>query len=497
MGIIIRESFNQSAIRIGIAFLSAIAVIFIYPLDKGLYGLITYVINTAALLMPFILLGVTQASLKFFPYNIETRKKRKAFFRLLVSILVISIVGFVLLFIPFKKALLQLSKNPSENYEYYLGYIGVAAILFALIEFLVKYISNYKIVSLPVALQSAYKIFNPIVFLGIYLNVISIERGIQIIIASLLLSLIALSIITLNQLNKDLDIEEEIEESSFKKKDFYSFYFWAFASAAGSVLALRIDGIMIPTFTDFESNGEYSLAIFISTVVTIPISAVVGIAHPILSEAWKENNQAEIKKVYFKGSENLLFIGVAMLIANLLLLDLLPLFLPVWEAYEIVKNLVFILGVGRLFDMASGVNGVIIQYSPWFRMNTVYIIILVAVNVFLNYWLIQELGLIGAAIATAISLTLFNILKTELIYRRLKLQPITGKMVLFSLSFLLLALSIFQLKHYVGAALALTLNIALSLIFLMLWLYKYDIAQETKESIEKIVRNIVKKVRAD
>jgi len=421
VGIIIRESFNQSAIRISLAFISALAVIFIYPLDTELYGLITYVINTAALLMPFILLGVNQACLKFFPYNIQSKAKRTSFFKLLVGIILISIAGFVLLFIPFKKALLELSKNPSENFEYYLGYIGFAAILFALIEFLVKYISNYKIVSLPVGLQSAYKVFNPIVFLLIYLKYISIERGIQIIIASLLLSLIALSFITLIQLNKKLVVIDEKEKSTYKKSEFLSFYFWAFASAAGSVLALRIDGIMIPTLTNFELNGEYSLAIFISTVVTIPISAVVGIAHPILSEAWKNNDQNEIKKVYLRGSENLLFIGVAMLIANLLLLDILPMFLDVWKSYDSVKLLVFILGVGRLFDMASGVNGVIIQYSPWFKMNTVYIILLVVVNVGLNYWLIQKFGLVGAAIATAFSLILFNVLKTELIFRRLKL----------------------------------------------------------------------------
>ncbi len=497
MGVIIKESLLQTVIRIAVSFISALAVIFLYPKDTDLYGLISYVLSSAALLMPFIVLGLGQAAMRFFPYSGNDLTSRLNFAKFLILIFIISVLAFFAFFIGFKHLLLTFATNESADLEYYLKYICIGAILFAIIEMLVRYISNYKIVAIPIVFQNLYKLVIPISFLLIYLKTITTEIGIQIILVSLGFSAIVLLFIAIKYLyNPSSFVPKEVEKKAYSTREFLIYYFWAFASTAGSIIAFRVDGIMIPALTDFESNGDYFIAMFITTVITIPISAVLNIAHPIISQAWKENDLSEIRSVYYKGSENLLFIGVAMLLAVLLLLDFLPLVLKDWESLSFIKYIVLIMGFGRLFDMASGVNGVIIQYSKWYKYNTLFIFILVFTNVILNYFLITKSAspIAGAAIATAISLIAFNLLKALLIYLKIGMQPFNRKMMLFVISFLLLILTSLFLNEIILGYGALLANTLLGIIFLTTWMFVFRIATETTDSVRKILERLGVKI---
>jgi O-antigen/teichoic acid export membrane protein len=510
VGIIIKESFNQTVLRVIISMVGAFALVFIYPLNRELYGIFGYIINTSALLMALVVLGLGLSSMRFFPYTSATQKERKNFFWFIIRIFCLNSIVFVLGFYFLQDAFIKFSSNPSANYEAFIWHICLGALMFSVIEILVKYLSNYKIVAIPVALQTLYKLSTPVAFALVYFKWINLETGIWIIFGVLLISLIALVWMTSAKLRNDYKSSDNLalsDKELFTKKSFFGYYFWAFASSAGSIIAFRIDGYMVPALTTFELNGDYTMAVFITTVITIPISAVVSIAHPMLSEAWRDNNLASIKNIYLKGSENLVYIGSAMLLAVFLLLDFLPIFFDYlaslefldgfksidklsreWNELRYIKLLVLVLGISKLFDMASSVNGVIIQHSKWYRHNTYYILVMVVVNVVLNYALIvsADLSIMGAAIATTISLIIFNVMKTILIYIKTDIQPFTGKMLLFVLSLSVIILSIFCLENWIGDTIAFVANNILVFAFLAIWLWSFHFAEDTKNSLVSI-----------
>ncbi|NJL77581.1 MAG: hypothetical protein HC892_23660, partial [Saprospiraceae bacterium] len=77
--------------------------------------------------------------------------------------------------------------------------------------------------------------------------------------------------------------------------------------------------------------------------------------------------------------------------------------------------------------LATSLNSQIIVYSKYFRFNLVILIFLAIANVWGNYLFIKVLdfGTVGAAIATCISILIYNLLKLLFIWIKFKMLPFT------------------------------------------------------------------------
>lgn len=99
------------------------------------------------------------------------------------------------------------------------------------------------------------------------------------------------------------------------------------------------------------------------------------------------------------------------------------------------EPVIWILGSAILFDLATGFNGNIISMSKYYRYNIVFMIFLAVLTIGLNYYFLQHtgLGIAGVALATAISLTLYNIVKISFNYYKFKVHPLTIEMIFVSI----------------------------------------------------------------
>ncbi len=493
MGVIIKESAKQTVVRIGLSALGALATLFIYPLNRELYGILGFILDSSLLIAPMVIVGLGESSIKFFPFKNEDNSSRTQFFRFLSGLLLLNTVVVSVLFFLLKDILIQLAENPSNDYSQYFIYILPAAICFGATQFFVQYISNYKIVTLPVFIQSLYRIGMPLAFVLIYFHAINMTEGIHLLLASLGLSVLIMAIYAYSALRKNKDIES-VNNNSVPRRTFFSFYFWAFASSVGSLMAFKLDGFMVPTLTNFESSGDYRISVFIASIIAIPIISVVAISSPIISQAWKDKNMEEIKNVYLRGSKNLLYIGAVMLLGILLLVDVLPHVLESWKQLRHIKYLVIVIGFAKLIDMTAGVNGVIIQHSPWYRYNTIFVLIMMLINVVLNLILIKAYGIMGAAIATAISLVVFNVMKAVLLHRKIDLNPFDKSVFRFIVVYSAVVVLSLLINNQFAFLIALLLNTFIAASFSLYYLFKSDIALETRNSLVQL-RNSIQKIK--
>lgn len=102
--------------------------------------------------------------------------------------------------------------------------------------------------------------------------------------------------------------------------------------------------------------------------------------------------------------------------------------------------MIYILGANVLFNMATGFNSEIISYSQYYRFNIVAVLVLVVFNISLNYYFLTQtdFGISGVAIASLISMSLFNVSKLIFIYQKFQMLP-------FDLSYVKLLLVMFFL----------------------------------------------------
>ncbi len=494
MGVIIKESLRQTIVLGCISILGIISTIFFYPQDIGLYGVFAYVLNTAGLFLPLVVFGIGAAGIRFYPSVIKTRESQVSYFLKLGGILLLSTCFFVLFFYAFDDALLEFSRNPDKDYTKYFYYILPAALLYGVNAFLATYLTNYKISALPKGIQVGYKVFIPIVFLLVFWNKISIDQAIYALFIILGFSGMVLLALVIQKLGSFPRVKSEVKNTIIGKS-FFQFYFWTFLSSLGFSITSQIDGYMLATLLDYESGGSYNIAVNMCVAMTFPIMSVVSISNPIISEAWEENDHDEIKDIYYKGSRNLLFIGSAILFSLLLFNDVLQYAIDSWNVLRHIKIVIIILGIGKLVDMVSSVNGVIINYSPWYRYTSLFILFLIVMNVSLNYILIPEMGLNGAAIATASTLVTFNFLKTILIWKKLKMNPFDKETGMYLLAIgAILALTLW-LDYNTSDILSFFLSMIISLGFSVWVLFGTNYAHDTRKNILKLISALANKLK--
>jgi O-antigen/teichoic acid export membrane protein len=201
--------------------------------------------------------------------------------------------------------------------------------------------------------------------------------------------------------------------------------FFGMLGSMGSVMVLKIDSIMISSLKDFGNNGLFSIGANIANIISAPTIAISAITGPIISQAWHNNDLKQVNSIYRNSSIVLLIMGfLALLLLYYCMPDLIALF-PKGQDFSSLYLVTLILAVAKVFDMAAGVNDQIIVYSNYYKFSLISMLCLGVINVTLNYYFIAilDLGILGAALATSISLLLFNLIKFMFIWSKMKIQP--------------------------------------------------------------------------
>lgn len=194
-----------------------------------------------------------------------------------------------------------------------------------------------------------------------------------------------------------------------------------------SIAISTIDRLMINSMIDLSATGIYTVAFYFSILILVPSKSVRNISIPVIAELMKRKNFSEINKIYFKSSINqlviglLLFIGIWANVHNVL--QILP------AEYGQGKYVIFFMMLAKLFEMATGVANVIYSTSRYYRYQTYFMTVLIVIVIITNLIFIPRYGIVGAALASAISSLIYNFLRFVFIRLRFGMQPFNNKTV--------------------------------------------------------------------
>lgn len=177
-----------------------------------------------------------------------------------------------------------------------------------------------------------------------------------------------------------------------------------------------VDGIILPAYLGLGALGIYIRPLVLGAMLQIPYRAIGLIATPVLRETILQGDKEKLNALHKTMSLNLFLIGG--LLFTLLIINTDGIFAILPPEYQAAKPVLWIIAIGRLLDMAFGLNNEIIINSDRYKSITLFSGISMLVAVILNVQLIPRFGMNGAAIAAASSLIFYNVLKTIFIYKR-------------------------------------------------------------------------------
>ena len=123
----------------------------------------------------------------------------------------------------------------------------------------------------------------------------------------------------------------------------------------------------------------------------------------------------------------LLIAGLCIFGLIFLNLDSLLNLLPKGAVIREAKYVIFLLGAAKLIDLATSINGHIINFSKYYRFGLYSLIFLGALNILLNLIFVDLYRINGIALATLVSLALYNVGKLIYVYYRFRLLPFTKR----------------------------------------------------------------------
>lgn len=403
---------NYIGILIGI-----VSTLYIYPLNEELLGIFRYIDSWAQMLFPIITLGSAQALIHFYP-KLKPSLQVKLFgfsifsiFKLTFWVTLLVVIAYLFL------------DNIDTTYVFYSLPIALAL---ALVELFKRQATNIEKLTIPTLFEKIVpKIALPLVFILLLKNYVSNQTGYILYVASFILMIVAIVFYLKRHYKYNLSFNHVDLFKNISKKEYYKYSLYAFAGSFGSFFAFRIDSLMIPNFIDLQANGTYNIGVTLASTLAIPATGIFALQAPQISKLIKLEQWGELGVKYKETAKLLLFIAAIFYGGVLLGMEHLFNSLPTKDKLIHSLPVIYVLGASMFVNMSTGFNSEIISYSKYYRFNLFTILLLVVLNISLNYYFLAftSFGITGVAIASFISMTVFNALKTFYIYYRFNLLP--------------------------------------------------------------------------
>jgi len=447
MGIAIRESIKSSIASYLGVLIGSINVVLLYTrfLSPEQLGLTRVLQDTTLLFVSLAQLGSPFLIIKFFPHfqNKENNNNGFLFFSIFYSIIGFLIFTIVFLLLHETLAGIYLSKSPLiVDYLYYIIPYVLGFILLNIFE---SYIIVHSKVFYPSFIREVFiKLSNTllIILLGFY--IINFSQFISLLIFAYFAAAFLLLIYTKRLGGFSLRPDFSIFKSD-KIKSILNYGFYTILGGIGYILATKIDIIMLPAYKGLKQTAIYTIAIFIATLIEIPKKSLNQSVTSALSFAIKNDDKDIIEDLYKKTSLNLFIFGSILFIVLWININDLFLIIPKGEIYQAGEIVLFIILIGRLVDLLSGINSEIILYSKYYRYTILFTLLLGLLTVITNIIFIPIYGILGAAIATLLSLIVFIIAKIIFVWIKFKIHPFsknTLKIIFIFLVFLFISLQL-------------------------------------------------------
>mgnify|MGYP000200372055 FL=1 len=417
MGIVRNQSIKNSiSFYIGMA-IGAINTVIIYPNvfndHPEHFGLIQILVAYAIVVATFTTLGIPKTFVRFFP---AIKEKGQLYFLSLI----IPLIGFafaLLSYFLFKEQMFELL-NASQLLRDNFFYIILLVFFIGFYDVLTAVSRSFLSAATPIFINEVFlKVYSMLALLLYWFGYVDFTTFLK---AYLFGYFLKFAILFLIQWKNDR-FSLAFSVNDLKLKEILSFGLFVFVGGASVMLVTRLDMMMIGSMLDLEQVAFYTVAFFIGNAIKVPGKSIGAISIPLVAKAWEKQDYKEIQTLYTKSSINQLIIGGVLFLCIWLNIDEIFSLLP--TKFQGGKWVVFYIAIAQLFSMANGINGTIIVNSKYYRYDLYTNVILVFVTIATNYLLIPEYGIDGAAMATAISISLFNLIRLILIKVKMNMHP--------------------------------------------------------------------------
>lgn len=392
------------------------------------YGLTTIFIAISSLMASFAMMAMPAFIFKFFHYYNDNLPARKN--DLVTWAILISCIGFCLVMIAgwfFKELVIRKFGAHSPSllvYYYWIFPMGLGLTIYSVLEAYAWGMGNAVVTSYLREVQ--WRLWTTLLIILLIAGTIDYDLFIKLFAFGYPTIAITLFIYLLakGKIHFTFKVSKVTRRFWSQIIRFCCFFY------AGTIiftLSQVFDTIVIASKLEkgAAKAGIFGLAAILASIIHAPQRAIIASSLTHLSKAWKEKNMGLLQRVYTRSSINLLIfsLGIYLLIA-LNYREAVASF-NLKDSYLTGFNAFLLIGLTRVIDMGTGVNSQIIATSTYWRFELFSGIVLLAVILPLTFFLAEKYDILGPAIASVISISVYNIIRIAFLWNKFRLFPFT------------------------------------------------------------------------
>ena len=383
-------------------------------------GRYDFVRSTLMVLGGISLMGTNQ-SIIYYSGLLNARKSiesiRSIYSEMLKIIFTLSLIilGFFMIF--FNESIINDIFKNRESYSLILKTI-LTLVFFAVTMLNIDTIRALKKTILSEMYRSIFRYLPVFIFAIILLKTNNEELLVEVyLLGFLLLSLF--SSIRVYMLFKKIDKPNDKSES-FTITEIFKTSSPMALSAIAYFIMQSIDIIILSIYEGFDQIAYYSVSVKLAMLTTLALMSVNIVIAPRIAEIY-ENQKMQKLQMLIKHSTRIIFL-ISICVLSVLFFfseEILGLF---GQGYVIANNALLFLLAAQFFNAVSGPGAIYLNMTGHQKTLNKILVSALTINISLNFYLIPTLGINGAAIATLVSLIIWNTITTVLIYSRDKIK---------------------------------------------------------------------------
>jgi len=408
-------AFILKMIGMGIGYLTILFITNKYGAET--YGLLILSITVLSIFALFPKFGMDVATVRILGEILKKHKSElfKTYKKIFIFIFILSSMSSVLLY--FSSNFISNSLLHKFFMSQYLQIISLAIVSTVGISVLAAYFQSIKNTKVFIFIQTVLHqmIFLVLIIVNYYLlnklySIITIY-----VISNIFAFIVAIITTYYDLLQKCL--VKKTKENSFSLKAIVSIAFPMLFASSFSLLMGWSDILMLGIFRDENEVGVYAAAQRVAALTGLSLIAINSVAAPKFIQFYSNSDMLGLKKIAQQSTKLIFFSSFPLLI----IFFLFPAFVMNFFGEEFTKGstTLLILTVGQFVNAISGSVGYIMQMTDNQKVYQHIIIVAAIFNIILNYFFIPLYGIEGAAVASSISIILWNLLLVYYIYKKL------------------------------------------------------------------------------
>lgn len=481
-----------------------ITQIFLIPafLTTEQNGLLGVLLAYSYLLIQLSSLGFNTAGNKFFPMFRSPENGHKGF---LFIGLIVSLVGFILastLFLAYQNGYFDpffrfiqpnfnRTHSPLFSQFYYLIFpLSLGSILFNLFD---NYAKNLYNTTWGTFLSQFVQRFLQMLVVGLMaFHLFNFEQFLWLWTIGFIFHIIPMVLKCIQLEGFSLRPNFEVFTPTFTK-NFIQFSSLTIFTGFSTMIVQYIDKIMLEQMVGLKETGIYTTSLYFISVMGMSLGATNKASIPVISDALHKNDHSSLFSIYQKSCLTQLIFG--LLIYLLIIINFDAVFsITQNKDYLLGKYIVIIFGFGKLFDLATGLNGTILLLCKYYKYETYSMVGLIFLTIILNLLLIPSYGMLGAAIVASIATIYFNLFRFLVVWKKLDLQPFNFNFIKVVGVGLIGGLFTYLIPSDVSSLPKILLSIFLKSSFLTIFyifaIYRMKLSAEMNELIETNLKKI-------